>query len=417
MIKAQRKIFKVSEIVPADYNPRKINKKSLKGLTKSLDKFGYLQDIIVNIRDQKNRIVGGHQRLTALGLPPDEEIECTIVDLSEMQEKALNIALNNKHTSGEYTEGLEDILADLSANFEDFNELNFDDLASEFDFNFDDEPPGDGDDVPDVVEDPVIKLGDLIEMGGHRLLCGDSTKKEDVEKLMDGEEPNTMVTDPPYGVNLDQSWRDKALGNKALGKGNASIVENDDRADWFEVWDLFKGDIAYVWHASSFTDVVMDSLRRANFEIKQQIIWNKSIMVMGRSDYHFKHEPCWYAVRKNKTHNWLGDRKQTTIWDAAPPNHIMGGSKEDKTDHPTQKPILLYEKAFLNHTNKGEYIYEPFGGSGTSIICAEKLNRRSLTMELDEKYCQVIIQRWCDYTEKTEIKINGEEVNWTEYKK
>jgi DNA modification methylase len=126
-------------------------------------------------------------------------------------------------------------------------------------------------------------------------------------------------------------------------------------------------------------------------------------MVMGRSDYHFKHEPCWYAIRKNKNHNWIGDRKQTTIWDAAPPNHIMGGSKEDKTTHPTQKPAVLYEKAFLNHTNPGEYTYEPFGGSGTAIIVCEKLGRRSLTMELDPKYCDVIVKRWENYTGKTAV--------------
>lgn len=229
-------------------------------------------------------------------------------------------------------------------------------------------------------------------------MCGDSTSIDAVERLMDGQKPNTMVTDPPYGVKLDQSWRDKALGSKALGKGNAHLVDNDDKADWTEVWSLFEGNVAYVWHASSFTDVVMQSLRNAGLEPSQQIIWNKSVMVMGRSDYHFKHEPCWYAIRKGQNHNWKGDRKQTTVWDAAPPNHIMGGSKEEKTSHPTQKPAALYEKAYLNHTNPGEYVYEPFGGSGTSVVVCEKIGRQSLTMELDPKYCDVIKKRWEDFT-------------------
>ena len=209
---------------------------------------------------------------------------------------------------------------------------------------------------------------------------------------------DAVVTDPPYGVELDQSWRDKALGSKAMGKGNALIVENDDKADWTDVWSIFEGNVAYVWHSSSFTDVVMNSLRNAGLEPCQQIIWNKSVMVMGRSYYHFKHEPCWYAIRKGKGHNWKGDRKQTTIWDAAPPNHIMGGSKEEKTKHPTQKPAVLYEKAYLNHTVPGEYVYEPFGGSGTSVVVCEKIGRRSLTMELDPKYCDVIINRWQSFS-------------------
>ena len=266
----------------------------------------------------------------------------------------------------------------------------------------------DEDAVPDVPEAPVTVLGDVWLMGKHRVMCGDSTSIDAVEKLLDGQEPNTMVTDPPYGVNLDQSWRDKALGSKALGKGNNQLVENDDRADWYDVWAPFRGNVAYVWHASAFTDVVMDSLRRADFEVKQQMIWNKSVMVMGRSDYHFKHEPCWYAIRKNKNHNWVGDRKQTSIWDAAPPNHIMGGSNEEKTSHPTQKPAALYERAYLNHTNMGEYIYEPFGGSGTAVIVCEKTGRRSLTMELDPKYCDVIVQRWQEFTGQTAtLESNG----------
>ncbi len=205
----------------------------------------------------------------------------------------------------------------------------------------------------------------------------------------------------PRGQTFDDFiGRLLALGDKAMGKGNRNLVANDERADWYDVWALFRGNVAYVWHASSFTDVVMDSLRRADFEVKQQIIWNKSVMVMGRSDYHFKHEPCWYAIRKNKNHNWVGDRKQTTIWDAAPPNHIMGGSKEEKTSHPTQKPAALYEKAYLNHTNMGEYTYEPFGGSGTAVIVCEKIGRRSLTMELDPKYVDVIVRRWQEFTGK-----------------
>jgi DNA modification methylase len=151
----------------------------------------------------------------------------------------------------------------------------------------------------------------------------------------------------------------------------------------------------------------MDSLRRANFEIKQQIIWNKNILVMGRSYYHWKHEPCWYAVKKGADHNWVGDRKQVTVWDGAIPNHIMSGSKEDKTEHPTQKPLMVYEIPINNQTRTGDYLYEPFGGSGSCIIACEKTGRRSLTMELSPKYCDIIVARWEKFTGKKAELING----------
>jgi DNA modification methylase len=251
------------------------------------------------------------------------------------------------------------------------------------------------DEVPEPPVDPITKSGDLWILGRHRLLCGDSTKADDVNRLLDGAKPFLMVTDPPYGVNLDQSWRDAALGDKAMGPGNASKVANDERADWTEAWNLFDGDVAYIWHAGKFTDVVMQSLRNVGIEPTQQIIWNKSVMIMGRSDYHFKHEPCWYAVRKGRTHGWTGDRKQTTIIEAAPPNHIMGGSKEEKTPHPTQKPVACMFELIKNHAGN---VYEPFCGSGTTLIACEQLSRSCFGMELSPSYCDVIVKRWENLT-------------------
>jgi DNA modification methylase len=253
------------------------------------------------------------------------------------------------------------------------------------------------DEVPEPTVDPITKPGDLWTLGDHRLLCGDSTKANDVERLMAGQKAFVMVTDPPYGVKLDQSWRDKALGEKAMGPGNRNVVANDDRADWTEVWKAFTGDVAYVWHADKFSDVVMASLRAAGFDICQQLIWNKSVMVMGRSDYHFKHEPCWYAVRKGKQHGWVGDRKQTTVIDAKSPNHIMSGSDEDKTEHPTQKPVECMAYLMRNH---GGDVYDPFLGSGTTLIAAEQLGRKCYGMEISPQYCDVIVKRWETLTGK-----------------
>lgn len=390
----------VASLIPYARNSRTHSDEQVTQIAASIKEWGFTNPLLI---DGDGGIIAGHGRLLAakkLGL---DEVPCLIADgWTDDQKRAYVIADNKLALNAGWDNAM------LSVEFAALGEAGFNlDLTG---FNSEEiaglltpevvQGLTDEDAVPEAPETPVSVLGDVWVLGNHRVMCGDSTSIDAVEKLMDGQEPNTMVTDPPYGVKLDQSWRDKALGSKALGKGNALLVENDDKADWTDVWSIFKGNIAYVWHASSFTDVVMDSLRKAGLEPSQQIIWNKSVMVMGRSDYHFKHEPCWYAVRKGKNHNWKGDRKQTTIWDAAPPNHIMGGSKEEKTNHPTQKPAKLYEIAYLNHTNPGEYVYEPFGGSGTSIVVCEKLGLRSLTMELDPKYCDVIIKRWEQFTGK-----------------
>jgi len=250
----------------------------------------------------------------------------------------------------------------------------------------------------------------MILKSRHRVMCGDSTDAADVEKLLAGLKPNLMVTDQPYGVKLDQSWRDKQLGSKAMAKGNKNVILNDERADWFDAYKLFPGNIVYAWHASLFSDVTMDSLRRAGFEVKQQIIWNKSILVMSQSFYHWKHEPCWYAIRKGKDHHWLGDRKQTTVWDGKIPNHIMSGSTDDKTEHPTQKPLMVYEVPIKNQTEQNDYLYDPFGGSGTCVIACEKTGRRALTMELSEKYADIIVQRWQNFSGlKAVLESTGEQ--------
>ena len=394
----------ISELNNAKYNPRKITDEELEGLKYSIKTFGFVDPVIVNKRNMT--IVGGHMRTRAAEALGYDFVPCTMVDLTDAEEKALNIALNSQSISGKYDdEILRPLLEELKITIDSdiFSGLRFEDIMPPIiDTEFledgrDDSGPG------ELPKQPKTKKGDIWCLGEHRLMCGDSTMIDDVEKLIGGHKPNLMVTDPPYGVKLDQSWRDKALGDKAMGKGNKNLVQNDDRADWYDAWALFPGNVCYVWHASSFTDVVMDSLRRANFEVKQQIIWNKSVMIMGRSFYHWKHEPCWYSVKKGADHSWVGDRKQVTVWDITVPNHIMGGSKDDKTEHPTQKPLEIYIKPIENHTQRGDYLYEPFGGSGTCVIACEKTGRRSLTMELDTAYCDVIVKRWEKFTDKKAI--------------
>lgn len=384
-------------------NARRRTERSASLIAESLKRYGAARSIVI---DEDGRILAGNgtveaakkagiDKLRIIETEGDELIAVRRAGLTEDQKVGLALADNR---SSDLSEWDNEMLRQLSEEHDLTPWFQDDELLAEVLDTV--EGNTDPDDVPEVPEEPITKPGDLWILGDHRLLCGDSTDPQHVERLMGENSVNVMVTDPPYGVKLDQSWRDKALGDKAMGKGNANIVANDERADWTEAWALFTGNIAYVWHASSFTDVVMQSLRNVGLEPTQQIIWNKSVMIMGRSDYHFKHEPCWYAIRKGKTHDWKGDRKQTTIWDAAPPNHIMGGSKEEKTSHPTQKPAALYEQAYLNHTLPNEYVYEPFGGSGTATVVCERINRRALTMELDPKYCDVIVKRWEQFTGK-----------------
>ena len=341
------------------------------------------------------RIIAGHGRVEAAKLLGLETVPVMIAEgWTEAQVRAYTLADNKLAENASWDQAV------LSAELTELRDLG---VSLEL-LGFDPDElhdliaaPSTGVDPDEVPEPPVVpvsKTGDLWLMGKHRLLCGDSTKAEDVARLMDGAIPTVMVADQPYGVGLNQSWRDAALGTKAMGPGNKNLVENDDRSDWTDAWLLFTGDVAYVWHADKYSDLCMASLRNAGFEICQQLIWNKSIMIMGRSDYHFKHEPCWYAVRKGRSHHWSGDRKQTTVLDAASPNHIMGGSIEDKTEHPTQKPIACH-LMFANHDGD---VYDPFLGSGTTLIAAETTARACYALEIAPQYIDISVLRWQAFT-------------------
>lgn len=397
-IKEFRRV-KASEILPNPKNWRthpKAQKEALQGL---LAEIGFAGAVLARETPHGLMLIDGHLRTeTAV----DAEIPVLILDVDEKEANKILATFDPISAMADSdAAALDALLRDIETSNEAVANM-LGDLAKEAGCDWAKES-GDvvEDEVPEPPVDPVTKPGDLWVLGEHRLLCGDSTNAENVKRLMNGDKPFIMVTDPPYGVNLDQSWRDKALGDRAMGAGNKNIVANDDKADWTETWSLFSGDVVYVWHAGKFSDVVMSSLRNSGFEICQQIIWNKSVMVMGRSDYHFKHEPCWYAVRKGKSHGWIGDRKQTTVIDAKSPNHIMSGSDEDKTEHPTQKPVICMAYLMQNHNGS---VYDPFLGSGTTLIAAEQLGRKCYGMEISPAYCDVIVKRWETLTGKKAVR-------------
>jgi DNA modification methylase len=263
-----------------------------------------------------------------------------------------------------------------------------------------DAKPGltDPDDVPPLPEKAVTQLGDLLILGEHRLLCGDSTKAEDVGRLLDGAVPFLMVTDPPYGVEYDPAWRHRSGLNNSERVGK---VSNDDRVDWTDAYRLFPGHVAYVWHAGRFAADLTLNLRDAGFEVRTQIIWRKSRFAIGRGHYHWQHEPAWYAVREGGSAKWCGDRTQSTVWD------IDGKDQDAETRHGTQKPVEAMARPVRNHGGKGDDVYDPFLGSGTTVIAAEQLGRRCFAMEVSPQYCDVAVQRWENFTGKKAKRMKG----------
>ena len=256
------------------------------------------------------------------------------------------------------------------------------------------------DDIPEPPVTPVSVSGDLWQLGSHRLICGDSTSADVVGRLLAGVKPLLMVTDPPYGVEYDPSWRNQAGAAKTKRTGK---VLNDDRADWREAWSLFPGDVAYIWHGALHAATVADSLIAAGFAIRSQIIWAKDRLVLSRGDYHWQHEPCWYAVRAKGKGHWAGDRKQTTLW------QIANKDQDAATVHGTQKPVECMRRPILNNSSPGQAVYEPFMGSGTTLIAAETTGRLCYGVELNPVYVDVAIERWQAFTGEEAILLDSGE--------
>jgi len=238
-----------------------------------------------------------------------------------------------------------------------------------------------------------IVRGEVFTLGRHRLLCGDATSAGDVLRLLEGARPVLMTTDPPYGINYEPAWRHRTNPHQRTAVGR---VTNDDCATWTAAWQLFPGDVAYIWHAGLKAPTVAADLEAAGFTLRSQIIWRKQHFALSRGDIHWAHEPAWYAVRKNATSHWQGDRTQTTVWDVANLNPFGGTTAAENavTGHGTQKPVRLFEIPILNHTVAGEAVYDPFCGSGTAIIAAEKLGRACYAMDIDPRYVQGTVSRW-----------------------
>ena len=385
----------LTALAPYARNARTHSPAQVAQLVASIREFGWTNPVLI---DEAGGIIAGHGRVMAAQQMGMDQVPCIrLAHLTDTQRRAYVLADNRLALNAGWDDAL---LAQELAQLRDdafdigltgFDSEEIDALLAELDAT----PEGDAD--ADAVPEPqavvVTQPGDVWLLGKHRLVCGDSTDADCVAKCLNGVDPHLMVTDPPYGVEYDADWRNhafrsdgSAIGGRAVGK-----VMNDDKADWRDAWALFPGDVAYVWHAGVAAGSVADSLEAAGLEIRSQIVWAKQQFAISRGHYHWRHEPCWYAVREGATGHWAGDRKQTTLWEIDKP-------RKSETGHSTQKPIECMRRPIENNSQPGDAIYEPFSGSGTTLIAAEQTGRRCYAMELSPQYVDVAVRRWQDYT-------------------
>jgi DNA modification methylase len=393
-------IWPIDKLVFYARNPRK-NDAAVDRMCGSIREFGFKIPCLV-LSD--GEVIDGHLRLKAarkLGITDIPVILCD--EWTPAQVKAFRLLVNRSATWAEWDDELLALeLADLQASDFALDLTGFD--TKEIDDLLLDDPPEENA-APPLPVHPTTRAGDLWLCGSHRVLCGDATDSEIVARLLGDSKPFLMITDPPYGIELDSEWRDRAGLNgcgaaepsylKQRTKGHQQTsISGDTRADWSDAFALVPSlEVGYVWHASTFTREVLDGLLRIGFLHHQQIIWDKGRTVLTRTHYWFQHEPCWYVRKKNAP--WFGKAgENSTIWHSPSPKFIMGGSDEEKFDHPTQKPVELMRRPILNHTKLGELVYDPFLGSGTTLAAAEVTERVCYGLELDPQYADVIVQRW-----------------------
>lgn len=376
-----------ADLLPADYNPRKDLKPGdaeYEKLKRSIEQFGYVEPVIWN--QTTGRVVGGHQRLKVLMDMGMTEVDCVVVAMDEEKEKALNIALNK--ISGDWDKDkLALLIADLQGADFDVSLTGFE--PAEIDALFKDTlKDGVKDDDFDVgaelAQPTMTKPGDVWTLGRHRLICGDSTKAETYDLLMGSTKANLVITDPPYNVNYE---------------GSAGKIKNDNMADeafynflldaYTQMHSAMADDASiYVFHADTEGLNFRRAFADAGFYLSGCCIWKKQSLVLGRSPYQWQHEPCLYGWKKNGKHQWYTGRKETTIWEFDKP--------KKNSDHPTMKPIPLLAYPIMNSSMSNSVVLDPFGGSGSTLIACEQTDRICYTVELDEKFCDVIVKRYIE---------------------
>ncbi|MDC2827670.1 DNA modification methylase [Limosilactobacillus mucosae] len=377
----QIKEVPIGDVKPYENNPRN-NDGAVEATANSIKEFGWQQPIVV---DKDMVIIAGHTRLKAakqLGL---KRVPIVVADLSEEQAKAYRLADNKTGELADWDMGLlDDELAEIA-------DIDMSDFGFDLDIPDDGEEAQEDDFDEEVPEEPKSKLGQIYQLGRHRLMCGDSTKTEDVKKLVGGVQCDLLLTDPPYNVGYE-------------GKQKSKMTIKNDRQEDGEFYkflfnafsaakdNLKQGSSFYIWYASSEAANFNNAANNAGLSVREELIWEKNNLVMGRQDYQWKHEPCLYGWVEGGSHSWYSDRKQTTVMHFDKPQH--------SDLHPTMKPIALFDYQIKNSTKSGDVVLDLFGGSGTTIMACEQDGRNACVMEYDPKYVDVIIKRWEDFTGK-----------------
>ncbi|WP_169008348.1 site-specific DNA-methyltransferase [Faecalispora jeddahensis] len=379
--------LKTDRLIPADYNPRKDLKPGdpeYEKLKRSIEQFGYVEPVIWN--KTTGRVVGGHQRLKVLLDMGISEVECVVIEMDEEKEKALNIALNK--ISGDWDKDkLALLIADLQGADFDVSLTGFEpaELDALFKDSLKDGIHDDDFDVDAELQKPAVtKPGDIWTLGRHRLVCGDSTKADTFTALMHGKLANLVVTDPPYNVNYEGTAgkiKNDNMGNEAFYDFLLAAFTNTEAA-------MAQDASIYVFHADTEGLNFRKAFSDAGFQLSGCCIWKKPSLVLGRSPYQWQHEPVLFGWKKKGKHNWYADRKQTTIWEFEKP--------KKNADHPTMKPIALLAYPIMNSSLTNCIVLDPFGGSGSTLIACEQSDRICFTIELDEKYCDVIVKRYIE---------------------
>jgi len=381
----------IDRLTPYARNARTHSDAQVAQIAASIKEWGWTMPVLV---DEQDTIIAGHGRVMAARKLGIADVPVLVArNWTDAQKRAYVLADNKLTLNGGWDNDL------LKVELEELGAAGFDLALTGFGT---DEIAGltlvtqgltDPDETPPVPEIPVTIEGDLWICGRHRIVCGSSTVETDVAKVLAGAKPHLMVTDPPYGVVYDANWRNEALradGSPGADRATGKVL-NDDKADWTEAWALFPGHVAYVWHADRHASEVQRSIEAVGFAVRCQIIWAKNNIAIGRGDYHWQHEPCWYAVKDGKTGHWCGARDQSTLWKIDKP-------QKSETGHSTQKPIECMKRPIENNSKPGDHVYEPFSGSGTTLIACEMTGRVAHAVELNPAYVDVAVKRWQDFT-------------------
>jgi DNA modification methylase len=395
----QIETLQIKDLILYEKNARTHPKKQIDLLVKNIERFGFTTPCLI---DKHSNVIAGHGRIEAMKKLGRDEIPCVrLENLSEEEVNALRIADNKLSEMSEWDMSL--VLEELK----DLSDEMFD--LTGFDKDLILEPEEEDDVIPEAPEEPKSELGDVYELGKHRVLCGDSAKVDDLEKLMNGHKADMVFTDPPWNVNYGDTSKDNAQGYKPRTIMNDNMGEDfiPFLMDVFAMTSLYSkgGSPTYVVMSAQEWGGMMKVMQDNGYHWSSTIIWKKDRLVMSRKDYHTQYEPIWYGWKDGSRLKPVEDRKQSDVWEVKRPS--------DSPLHPTTKPVELVERAIINSSKNEDIILEQFCGSGSTLIASEKTNRICYGMELDPKYVDVIVQRYVDYTGNENIKLNGKEITWT----